>query len=99
MTTESNGNPRAINLWDSNAKRGTPSKGLMQVIDPTFKSNVRQGFSSNIYDPLSNILASIRYTVKTYGSLLNGYHGVGYTNSGIITKQHLAMVVGGIDRK
>jgi hypothetical protein len=37
MNQESGGNPRAINNWDSNAKRGTPSKGLMQVIDPTFR--------------------------------------------------------------
>ena len=32
MQTESGGNPKAINLWDSNAKKGTPSKGLMQVL-------------------------------------------------------------------
>ena len=32
MKHESGGNARAINLWDSNAKRGIPSKGLMQVI-------------------------------------------------------------------
>lgn len=31
MQTESGGNPRAINLWDINARRGTPSKGLLQV--------------------------------------------------------------------
>ena len=36
MKSESGGNARAINNWDSNARRGTPSKGLMQVIDPTF---------------------------------------------------------------
>ena len=29
---ESSGNPNAINNWDSNALRGTPSKGLMQCI-------------------------------------------------------------------
>lgn len=78
MKTESGGNPRAINLWDSNAKRGTPSKGLMQVIDPTFRANARPGYSSNIYDPLSNMLAAIRYTVKRYGSLAKGWKGHGY---------------------
>ena len=78
MQTESGGNPRAINLWDSNAKKGTPSKGLMQVIDPTFKTYARAGFNSNIYDPLSNILASIRYAVSRYGSLEKAYRGVGY---------------------
>ena len=78
MQTESGGNPRAINNWDINAKRGTPSKGLMQVIDPTFRAYARPGYSSNIYDPLSNILASIRYTVSRYGSLSNGWKGHGY---------------------
>ncbi|HFQ3679274.1 TPA: phage tail tape measure protein [Enterococcus faecium] len=89
MKTESNGNPRAINLWDDNAKRGIPSKGLMQVIDPTFRSNARPGFDKDIYDPLSNILASIRYTKKTYGSLLAGWKGVGYADGGLINKDGL----------
>lgn len=92
MTTESNGNPKAINLWDPNAMKGTPSKGLMQVIDPTFRAYARPGFNKNIYDPLSNILASIRYTLATYGSLVAGWRGVGYENGGLITRQHLAMV-------
>ena len=80
MQTESGGNPRAINNWDSNAKKGTPSKGLMQVIDPTFKAYARSGFGSNIYDPLSNILASVRYAMSRYGSLEKAYKGVGYAN-------------------
>ena len=92
MRTESNGNPNAINLWDPNAMKGTPSKGLMQVIDPTFRENAMPGYNTNIYDPLSNILASIRYALRTYGSLTNAYRGVGYENGGIIKKQHLAMV-------
>lgn len=86
MQTESGGNPRAINNWDSNAKKGTPSKGLMQVIDPTFQAYARAGYNKNIYDPLSNILASIRYAVARYGSLVNAYRGVGYANGGIATK-------------
>ena len=92
MRTESNGNPKAINLWDSNAMKGTPSKGLMQVIDPTFKAYAMPGFNSNIYDPLSNILASIRYALSRYGSLSAAYRGVGYENGGIITKEHFAKV-------
>lgn len=79
MKTESGGNPHAINLWDSNAKKGTPSKGLMQVIDPTFKAYARTGFDKNIYDPLSNILASVRYATSRYGSLSKAYRGVGYS--------------------
>lgn len=92
MRTESNGNPYAINNWDINAKNGTPSKGLMQVIDPTFRAYARKGYNTNIYDPLSNILASIRYARSRYGSLTNAYRGVGYANGGFITRQHLAMV-------
>lgn len=92
MRTESNGNPKAINLWDPNAMKGTPSKGLLQVIDPTFRAYAMPGHNSNIYDPLSNILASIRYALATYGSLGNAYRGVGYENGGIITKEHIARV-------
>lgn len=80
MQTESGGNPRAINLWDVNARRGTPSKGLMQVIDPTFKTYAAKGHNKDIYDPLSNVLASIRYAKSTYGSLAKAYRGVGYAS-------------------
>ncbi|RVT56448.1 transglycosylase SLT domain-containing protein, partial [Niallia taxi] len=84
MQTESGGNAKAINLWDINAKRGTPSKGLMQVIDPTFKAYAMPGYNSDIYDPMSNILASIRYAVSRYGSLEKAYRGVGYETGGLI---------------
>lgn len=94
MQTESSGNPNAINLWDSNAKRGTPSKGLMQVIDPTFRAYARPGYNTNIWDPLSNMLASIRYTVRRYGSLARGWRGHGYAEGiGTITWSDL---MGGI---
>ena len=80
MQTESGGNPNAINDWDINAKNGTPSKGLMQVIDPTFKRWAMDGYDTNIWDPLSNMLAAIRYTVNRYGSLANGWKGHGYAS-------------------
>ncbi|ENZ5598933.1 phage tail tape measure protein [Enterococcus hirae] len=89
MQTESNGNPKAINNWDSNAAAGIPSKGLMQVIDTTFRSYALPPYNKDIYDPLSNILASIRYTLSRYGSLLNGWRGVGYENGGWIMKDGL----------
>lgn len=78
MQHESSGNPNAINLWDSNAKKGTPSKGLMQVIDPTFRANAMPPYNKNIYDPLSNMIAAIRYTVKRYGSLYKGWAARGF---------------------
>ena len=86
MQTESSGNPRAINLWDSNAKKGIPSKGLMQVIDPTFRAYAMPGHNSDIYDPLSNILASLRYAMARYGSLARAYRGKAYANGGIANK-------------
>ena len=82
MQTESSGNPNAINLWDSNAKRGTPSKGLMQVIDPTFRAYAMAPYNQNIWDPLSNMIVSIRYAVSRYGSLGRAYRGHGYASGG-----------------
>lgn len=95
MRTESNGNPNAINNWDINALNGTPSKGLMQVIDPTFRAYAMPGFNSNIYDPLSNILASIRYALSRYGSLSAAYRGHGYANGGIVNQHQIAEIAEG----
>ncbi|MER7181402.1 transglycosylase SLT domain-containing protein [Streptomyces hyaluromycini] len=71
---ESSGNPRAINLWDSNAAKGIPSKGLLQVIDPTFKTYHVAGTSFDIYDPVANITAACNYAAARYGSMDN-VHG------------------------
>ncbi|UJD20664.1 tape measure protein [Gordonia phage Niagara] len=83
MQSESGGNPNAINLWDSNAAKGTPSKGLMQVIDPTFQANRDPRLPNNVWDPAANIAASIRYTRGRYGSL-SAWSGVGYDSGGIL---------------
>ncbi|MEU8354784.1 transglycosylase SLT domain-containing protein [Nonomuraea sp. NPDC048882] len=65
---ESNGNPHAINNWDSNAAKGTPSKGLMQTIDPTFERYRLPGHG-DVYDPVDNIIAGVRYAIARYGSV------------------------------
>lgn len=88
MKSESGGNARAINNWDINAKRGTPSKGLMQVIDPTFNAYKMPGYN-NIWNPLDNILASIRYSLSRYGSLSRAWRGVGYATGGLINQEGL----------
>lgn len=67
---ESSWNPNAINRWDSNARRGTPSKGLMQTIDPTFRAHAVPGHN-DIYNPVHNIAAGVRYAIHRYGSLQN----------------------------
>ncbi|MFE5218768.1 MULTISPECIES: transglycosylase SLT domain-containing protein [unclassified Streptomyces] len=68
---ESSGNPNAINLWDSNAVKGTPSKGLLQVIDPTFATYHVVGTSFDPYDPVANITAACNYAAARYGSIDN----------------------------
>lgn len=68
---ESSGNPAAINLWDSNAAKGIPSKGLLQVIDPTFNAYHVAGTSYDIYDPVANITAACNYAAARYGSIDN----------------------------
>ncbi|MFI1167775.1 transglycosylase SLT domain-containing protein [Streptomyces sp. NPDC020801] len=68
---ESSGNPMAINNWDINAVNGIPSKGLLQVIDPTFNAYHVAGTSKNIYDPVANITAAANYAAHRYGSIDN----------------------------
>jgi LysM repeat protein len=68
---ESSGNPLAINNWDSNAAAGTPSKGLLQVIDPTFRAYHVPGTSTDPYDPVANITAACNYAAARYGSIDN----------------------------
>ncbi|MEU5523939.1 transglycosylase SLT domain-containing protein [Streptomyces sp. NPDC093250] len=68
---ESSGNPKAINLWDINAQNGIPSKGLLQVIPPTFEAYHVPGTPKDIYDPVANITAACNYAADKYGSMDN----------------------------
>lgn len=63
---ESGGDPQAVNDWDSNAAAGHPSKGLMQCIDSTFQANKLAGHD-DIFNPVDNIIAAVRYTIDRYG--------------------------------
>lgn len=78
---ESGGNPNAINNWDSNARMGMPSQGLMQTIPSTFLAYRVPGYD-NILDPLSNILAGLRYIMSRYGSIFNVQQAVGSSPRG-----------------
>ncbi|MEU0912130.1 transglycosylase SLT domain-containing protein [Streptomyces althioticus] len=79
IKVESGGNPKAINLWDSNAKAGIPSQGLMQTIPPTFAAYAGPYRSRGITDPLASIYAGLNYATHRYGSgwrkALSGYKG------------------------
>ncbi|MFK0212074.1 transglycosylase SLT domain-containing protein [Streptomyces sp. NPDC090298] len=68
---ESSGNPYAINNWDINAINGIPSKGLLQVIYPTFKAYHIAGTKFDQYDPVANIVAAANYAADRYGSIDN----------------------------
>ncbi|QGZ53370.1 peptidoglycan DD-metalloendopeptidase family protein (plasmid) [Streptomyces sp. QHH-9511] len=91
MNQESGGNPRAVNLWDSNAKAGYPSVGLMQVIRDTFRAHAGPYRNTGPFmygvsvDPLANIYASMKYALARYGSLSRAYDRPGgYARGGLI---------------
>jgi Transglycosylase SLT domain len=72
---ESGGNPNAINNWDSNARAGIPSQGLMQTIPSTFRACVLPSLAGRpITDPVANITAGIRSMITHHGvdALVNG---------------------------
>jgi hypothetical protein len=86
MNQESSGDAKAINLWDMNAKNGDPSRGLMQVIGATFKTFRDKGLPNDIYNPMSNIVASMNYALSRYGSLEKAYNRPGgYADGGLVT--------------
>lgn len=71
---ESGGNVDAVNRTDSNAHGATQpdgapagsSRGLTQVTPGTFRQFHAPGTSSDIYDPVANIAASIRYVIAVH---------------------------------
>lgn len=92
---ESGGNPRAINLWDSNAKAGIPSMGLVQTIGPTFNAYKFPGHN-DVYNGYDDLLAGIHYMKAIYGSGSSAFARVsgpeGYANGGLITQPIHALV-------
>jgi len=94
MQAESGGDPTAVNRWDSNWARGTPSVGLMQVIGPTFAAyagayrNVgpfAYGVSEN---PFANIFSGLSYALARYGANWVNVlgHGHGYSSGGWVNE-------------
>jgi hypothetical protein len=68
---ESSGDPRAVNLWDSNARAGHPSKGLIQTIPSTFQRYRSPALADDIFDPAANIYAGLNYGISRYGSIVD----------------------------
>jgi SLT domain-containing protein len=98
MNQESGGNPAAINNWDSNAERGDPSKGLMQVIGSTFAAYRDSRAPNDVYSPLANILASMKYAMARYGSLPAAYNRAGGYDSGGLLPPGYSTVYNGLSR-
>lgn len=83
---ESNGDPGAINRWDSNWLRGTPSGGLLQVIQPTYDRIRRsypeafEGLPDDMLFPLTNLTAGVGAVRQDWGGpagrwpTRDGYH-------------------------
>lgn len=80
---------------DINTRQGNPSRGLAQVTGSTFRSYAAPGHNTNIIDPLSNILASIRYIIARYGggnadhglSVMQARGGGAYARGGFIGRR------------
>ncbi|GHG09683.1 transglycosylase SLT domain-containing protein [Streptomyces hydrogenans] len=108
MQAESGGNPASINVTDSNAMKGQPSQGLMQVIPSTFAAYRDPSLPNNILDPLANMTAAARYIKARYGgqvpgspyadgttSATTGLHLVGEEGPELITSPGYANFAGG----
>ena len=96
MNQESGGNPNAINNWDSNAKAGHPSQGLMQTIPGTFAAYAGPYLARGITDPLANIYAGVNYALHRYGSLSALNRAGGYALGGIVEDRPTLYDRGGI---
>ncbi|RAG87109.1 hypothetical protein DN069_03065 [Streptacidiphilus pinicola] len=65
--TESSGNPHAENHWDGNQALYGGTFGLIQTIKPTFAQYSLPGHK-DIFNPVDNIIAGVRYANDRYGS-------------------------------
>lgn len=71
----SGGNPHAIDMRDPNAANGFPPKGLMQITDPVFQQHHVQGYE-DIWAPVDNLLAGVRYMLDQWGSLMEAMNAL-----------------------
>ncbi|TDM50004.1 LysM peptidoglycan-binding domain-containing protein [Macrococcoides goetzii] len=91
VQTESGGRANAVGGDDGLADG--KAMGLVQVKPGTFRANALPGHN-NIFNPLDNLIAGMRYAKVRYGGNMLSVigQGHGYANGGIITKHHIAEV-------
>lgn len=73
---ESGGKSNAVNNWDSNAKAGHPSKGILQFIDSTFQHYAMPGHT-NIMNPYDQLLAMFNDSTWRSDLTLGGWGPTG----------------------
>lgn len=73
---ESGGSETVVNLWDSNAAAGHPSKGLIQYIDSTFNSYALEGHT-NILSGFDQLLAMFNDSTWRSDLTLGGWGPTG----------------------
>ncbi|GBW79448.1 TPA: phage tail tape measure protein [Staphylococcus aureus] len=62
---ESNYTANAVNNWDSNARAGIPSRGMFQMIDPSFRAYAKSGYN-NPLNPTHQAISAMRYIVDKW---------------------------------
>jgi len=68
-------NATGVSVPNDSAHPGAPlqcSRGMCQVIPPTFAAHHQGGTSLKIYDPVANVAAAINYIIATYGVARDG---------------------------
>jgi hypothetical protein len=93
IKVESNFVRNAVNRWDINWQRGTPSVGISQIIGPTFAAysgpyRNRGPFMYGVsLDPWAQVYTMFRYSISRYGKggLARAWGGTqGYAQGGIL---------------
>ncbi|MBT2860957.1 phage tail tape measure protein [Staphylococcus coagulans] len=95
---ESNYTSDAVNNWDINAQRGTPSKGMFQMIEPSFRAYAIRGHG-NMLNAVDEAISAMRYIVGKWvpimGSWRSAFKRAGdyaYENGGLSTTHKLAQI-------
>ena len=69
---ESNFQAGAVNNWDSNARAGIPSKGMFQMIEPSFRAYAKSGHG-NILNPTDEAISAMRYIVGKWVPIMGSW--------------------------